>query len=95
MLSNLGFRAKYKRFLNKRNTRSGRCLSLPLIPDTIKSVFFIMKFFGTKLYEFCASFFVFLFFVGFTLILTYLNVSFLWEPFVQEHMTHQDLTIAN
>jgi hypothetical protein len=46
------------------------------------------------LYEMLAAYAVLLFFIAVTLILTYLNISQIWEPFVLEHLTHQDLTTA-
>ena len=45
-------------------------------------------------YETLAAYGVLLFFISVTLILTYLNISQLWEPFVLQHLTHQDLTTA-
>jgi hypothetical protein len=45
-------------------------------------------------YEMLAAYAVLLFFIAVTLLLTYLNISQLWEPFVLEHLTHQDLTTA-
>ena len=44
--------------------------------------------------EMLAAYAVLLFFIAVTLILTYLNISQIWEPFVLEHLTHQDLTTA-
>ena len=44
--------------------------------------------------EVLAAYAVLLVFFAVTLLLTYLNISQLWEPFVLEHMTHQDLTTA-
>ena len=52
--------------------------------DCIKMIF----------YEMLAAYAVLLFFIAVTLILTYLNISQLWEPFVLEHLTHQNLTTA-
>jgi hypothetical protein len=45
-------------------------------------------------FEMLAAYAVLLFFIAVTLILTYLNISQIWEPFVLEHLTHQDLTTA-
>ena len=45
-------------------------------------------------HEVLAAYAVLLVFFAVTLLLTYLNISQLWEPFVLEHMTHQDLTTA-
>jgi hypothetical protein len=45
--------------------------------------------------EVLAVYAVLLVFFAVTLLLTYLNISHLWEPFVLEHLTHQDLTIAD
>ena len=44
--------------------------------------------------EVLASYAVLLVFFAVTLLLTYLNISHLWEPFLLEHLTHQDLTLA-
>ena len=44
--------------------------------------------------ELLAAYAVLLAFFAVTLMLTYLNISQLWEPFVLEHLTHQDLTTA-
>ena len=52
--------------------------------DCIKMIF----------YELLGTYAVLLFFIAVTLILTYLNISQLWEPFVLEHLTHQNLTTA-
>ena len=41
-----------------------------------------------------AAYAVLLVFFVVTLMLTYLDISQLWEPFVYEHLTHQDLTTA-
>jgi len=46
-------------------------------------------------HEVLAAYAVLLVFFAVTLLLTYLNISQLWEPFVLEHLTHQDLTIAD
>lgn len=46
-------------------------------------------------HEALAVYAVLLVFFAVTLLLTYLNISHLWEPFVLEHLTHQDLTIAD
>ena len=46
-------------------------------------------------HELLAVYAVLLVFFAVTLLLTYLNISHLWEPFVLEHLTHQDLTIAD
>ena len=45
-------------------------------------------------HELLAAYAVLLVFFAVTLILTYLNISQMWEPFVLEHLTHQDLTTA-
>ena len=45
-------------------------------------------------YELLAAYAVLLFFIAVTLMLTYLNISQIWDPFVLEHLTHQDLTTA-
>ena len=45
-------------------------------------------------YELLAVYAVMLFFIAVTLTLTYLNISQIWDPFVLEHLTHQDLTTA-
>ena len=45
-------------------------------------------------HELFAAYAVLLVFFAVTLILTYLNISQVWEPFVLEHLTHQDLTTA-
>ena len=45
--------------------------------------------------EVLAVYAVLLVFFAVTLLLTYLNISHLWEPFVLEHLTHQDLIIAD
>ena len=44
--------------------------------------------------ELLAAYAVVLAFFAVTLMLPYLNISQLWEPFVLEHLTHQDLTTA-
>ena len=54
----------------------------------------LMNFVKMIFYEMLAAYAVLLFFIAITLILTYLNISHLWEPFVLEHLTHQDLTTA-
>ena len=46
-------------------------------------------------HELLAAYAVLLVFFAVTLLLTYLNISHFWEPFVLEHLTHQDLTIAD
>ena len=46
-------------------------------------------------HELLAVYAVLLVFFAVTLLLTYLNISHLWEPFVLEHLTHQDLIIAD
>ena len=61
-----------------------RLLLRKLYMDCIKIIF----------YETLAAYGVLLFFISVTLILTYLNISQLWEPFVLQHLTHQDLTTA-
>jgi hypothetical protein len=48
----------------------------------------------TIFFELLAAYTVLLSFFAVTLLLTYLNISHLWEPFVLEHLTHQDLTTA-
>ena len=53
-----------------------------------------MEHIKTIFYEILAAYALLLFFIAVTLFLTYLNVSHLWEPFVLEHLTHTDLTIA-
>ena len=50
---------------------------------------------GVIFHELLAAYAVLLMFFAVTLLLTYLNISHLWEPFVLEHLTHQDLTIAD
>jgi len=45
-------------------------------------------------HELFAAYAVLLGFFAITLILTYLNISQVWERFVLEHLTHQDLTTA-
>ena len=50
---------------------------------------------GVIFHELLAAYAVLLVFFVVTLFLTYLNISHLWEPFVLEHLTHQDLTIAD
>jgi hypothetical protein len=44
--------------------------------------------------EVLSAYAVLLVFFAVTLLLAYLNISQLWEPFVLEHITHQDLTTA-
>ena len=46
-------------------------------------------------HELLAVYAVLLVFFAVTLLLTYLNIAHLWEPFVLEHLTHQDLIIAD
>ena len=46
-------------------------------------------------HELLAVYAVLLVFFAVTLLLTYLNISHLWEPFVLEHLNHQDLIIAD
>ena len=53
-----------------------------------------MSYVKKMFYDMLAACAVLLFFIAGTLILTYFNVSHLWEPFVLEHLTHQDLTTA-
>jgi hypothetical protein len=55
---------------------------------------FFMNYVKFIFFEMLAAYAVLLFFIAVTLILTYLNISQIWEPFVLEHLTHQDLTTA-
>lgn len=53
-----------------------------------------MDWLKTIFHELLAAYAVLLVFFAVTLVLTYLNISQVWEPFVLEHLTHQDLTTA-
>ena len=65
-----------------------------VISDNFCCVNYKMACIKKILYETLAAYAVLLFFLTATLILTYLNISQLWEPFVLEHLEHQALTTA-